>query len=85
MILANLAIGENVMPELLQEDCTVEKLTVALLPLLSDTPDRRRQVEGFARLDRIMGIAEARSGAASNSAKAADIVLAAARRGRTSD
>jgi lipid-A-disaccharide synthase len=77
VILANLAIGENVVPELLQEDCTPEKLTDALLPLIGDTPERRRQTEAFGRLDQIMGI-----GRFASSANAADIVLKAARNGR---
>ncbi len=47
VILANLVIGENVVPELLQEDCTPDKLVAALEPLLSDTPERRRQIEAF--------------------------------------
>jgi lipid-A-disaccharide synthase len=77
VILANLAIGENIVPEFLQENCTPENLTAALAPLLSDTPERRRQTEAFARLDVIMAIGEAVS-----SAKAADIVVAMARQGR---
>jgi lipid-A-disaccharide synthase len=74
VILANLVLGENAVPELLQEDCTADKLTAALVPLLSDTPERARQVEAFARLDRIMGVGEA-----APSAKAAAIVLDVAR------
>jgi lipid-A-disaccharide synthase len=74
VILANLVLGENAVPELLQEDCTVDKLTGALVPLLSDSPERARQVEAFARLDRIMGVGEA-----APSAKAAAIVLDVAR------
>ncbi len=58
-ILPNLILGENVVPELLQRDCTAEKLAAALLPLLADTPDRRRQTEAFVRLDRIMEIGQA--------------------------
>jgi len=70
VILANLVLGENVVPELLQEDCTPENLAAALEPLMSDTPERRRQIEAFARLDRIMDI-----GTTSPARKAADIVL----------
>ncbi|HTZ03833.1 MAG TPA: lipid-A-disaccharide synthase [Xanthobacteraceae bacterium] len=77
VILANLAVGENVVPELLQEACTPEKLAAALAPLVADTAERRRQIEAFGRLDAIMGI-----GAAAPSAKAAAIVLETARRGR---
>jgi lipid-A-disaccharide synthase len=77
VILANLVAGENIVPELLQEDCTADKLAAALVPILTDTPERRRQIEGFRRLDDIMAI-----GAAAPSAKAATIVLDIARRGR---
>jgi lipid-A-disaccharide synthase len=75
-ILANLVVGENVVPEFLQT-CTGENLAAALLPLLSDTPERRRQIEAFARLDTIMEI-----GSAVPSERAADIVLAQAERSR---
>ena len=51
VILANLVLGENVVPEFLQRDFTPERLAAALMPLLSDTPERRRQIEAFARLD----------------------------------
>jgi lipid-A-disaccharide synthase len=74
VILANLVLGENAVPELIQEDCTPDRLAEALLPLLSDTPERARQVEAFRRLDQIMGI-----GSAAPSARAAAIVLEVAR------
>jgi lipid-A-disaccharide synthase len=70
VILANLVLGENVVPEFLQENCIPEKLADALVPLLSDSPERRRQIEAFRRLDGIMGI-----GTASPARRAADIVL----------
>jgi lipid-A-disaccharide synthase len=60
VILANLVLGENIVPEFLQEDCTPDALAAALAPLLADTPERRRQAEAFARLDAIMRIGEAR-------------------------
>ena len=63
------------MPELVQEDCTPERLADALAPLLGDTPERRRQVEAFATLDAIMEI-----GSRAPAARAADIVLSLARR-----
>jgi lipid-A-disaccharide synthase len=77
VILANLVLGENVVPELLQHDCTPQALAEALAPLLTDTPQRRRQVEAFARLDAIMQIGRARP-----SRDAAAIVLDLAKRGR---
>jgi lipid-A-disaccharide synthase len=59
VILANLVIGENVIPEFIQEDCTPEKLAASLRDVLADTPMRRRQVEALARLDDIMATGEA--------------------------
>lgn len=76
-ILANLVIGQNVVPEFLQRDCTAENLAQALIPLLSKTPQRERQEDAFQKLDSIMGI-----GTVSPSGKAAAVVLDAARRGR---
>jgi lipid-A-disaccharide synthase len=56
VILANLVLGEMVVPEFLQRECTPENLAAALTPLFADSPERRRQVEAFARLDAVMGI-----------------------------
>jgi lipid-A-disaccharide synthase len=78
VILANLVIGEKVVPEFLQSDCTPENLAAALIPLLSETVQRQRQVEAFARLDQIMA-----TDAAAPSERAAAIVLEIARHGRT--
>jgi len=77
VILANLVVGENVVPEFLQRDCTPEKLSRALRDVLEDSPLRRRQVEAFAKLDAIMS-----TGKATPSTRAADIVLAAMRKAR---
>jgi lipid-A-disaccharide synthase len=77
VILANLVLGENIVPEFIQQDCTVENLAAALLPLLSDTPERRRQTEAFSRLDAIMEI-----GSAVPSARGAEIILREVMRGR---
>ncbi len=70
VILANLVIGENVVPEFLQEDCTPEKLAAALREVLGDSELRRRQVEAFAKIDQIMS-----TGNQPPSVRAADIVL----------
>jgi lipid-A-disaccharide synthase len=76
VILANLVIGDNVVPEFLQQDCTPEKLSPALRDVLGDSPLRRKQVEAFAKIDRIMS-----TGDQSPSARAAEIVLATMRKG----
>jgi len=60
VILTNLVLGENVVPEFIQTDCTPDKLAAALAPLLSESPERRKQVEAFARLDEVMEIGTAR-------------------------
>ena len=75
VILANLVLGENVVPEFLQEDCTPENLAKALVPLLGDTPERQRQIEAFSRLDDIMQI-----GQSAPAMRAAEIVLDVAAR-----
>jgi lipid-A-disaccharide synthase len=69
VILANLVLSEKVVPEFLQGDCTAAALADALVPLLADTPARRRQIDAFARLDGIMGLP------AEPSAKAAEVIL----------
>ncbi|WP_262032363.1 lipid-A-disaccharide synthase [Microvirga sp. Mcv34] len=58
IVLTNLVLGENIIPELIQWDCTPEKLADALLPLLGDTPERRRQIDAFGRLDALMRIGD---------------------------
>jgi lipid-A-disaccharide synthase len=77
VILANLVLGENVVPEFLQSDCTPEKLAGALLPLLLDTVERQRQVAAIGRLDAIMTV-----GGVAPSARAAASVLEVAQCGR---
>ncbi len=75
VILANLVVGENVVPEFIQEDCTPANLAPALRDVLGDTPLRARQVDAFARIDAIMS-----TGQKSPSVCAADIILAELRR-----
>ena len=57
-ILANLVLGERLVPEFHQRACTPENLAGALLQLMSDSPERRRQLDAFARLDVVMGIGQ---------------------------
>jgi lipid-A-disaccharide synthase len=77
VILANLVLGENAVPEFIQEDCSAENLAAALAPLLRDSSERRRQLEAFSRLDAIMQV-----GSSAPAARAADIVLDVARRAK---
>jgi lipid-A-disaccharide synthase len=80
VILANLVIGENVVPEFIQEDCAPQRLLPALREILTDSPLRRRQLEAFAKLDAIMS-----TGNQPPSVRAADIVLATLRKARGSN
>jgi lipid-A-disaccharide synthase len=77
VILANLVIGDNVIPEFLQQDCTPEKLAQALREVLSDSALRRKQIEAFGKIGQIMS-----TGNTPPSARAADIVLATMRKAR---
>lgn len=70
IVLANLVAGDNIFPEFIQEECTPVRLARSLAPLLSDTPERRRQLEG---LDRIA--AKMATPGTNPSEKAAEIVL----------
>jgi lipid-A-disaccharide synthase len=80
VILANLVIGENVVPEFIQQDCTPAKLAPALREVLIDSALRRRQLEAFAKIDKIMS-----TGDQPPSVRAADIVLATLGKSRRSN
>jgi len=77
VILANLVIGENVIPEFLQNDCTAARLAPAVREIIEPSEARRKQVEAFARIDSIMS-----TGNQPPSVRAADIVLAEMRKQR---
>ncbi len=63
VILTNLILGENAVPEFIQSDCTPEKLSDALAPLLRASPERQKQLAALARLDGLMEIGTARPAA----------------------
>jgi lipid-A-disaccharide synthase len=73
--LANIILGEMVMPELLQRQATAKNLADALVAIVRDSPQRRRQCEAFAKLDAIMEI-----GRAVPSERAAAAVIALSRK-----
>jgi lipid-A-disaccharide synthase len=77
VILANLVIGDNVIPEFLQENCTAEKLAPALRDVLGDSAARKKQLDAFAKIDAILS-----TGNQPPSVRAADIVLAEMRKTR---
>lgn len=71
--LPNLILGEKLFPEFMQEDATPEAMAAALRPLLADTPERRRQLAGLARVPARLAVP-----GGNPSEAAARIVLAAA-------
>jgi lipid-A-disaccharide synthase len=58
IVLTNLVLGENVVPELIQWDCTPQKLADAVEALLHEGPERTRQLKAFDRLDQLMRIGD---------------------------
>ena len=79
VILPNLILGRNVVPEFIQNDATPQALSRNLLDLLADGRARQRQLEGFAEVETIMRMAGASP--AANAVEAA-LALVAARSGR---
>jgi lipid-A-disaccharide synthase len=79
VVLANLVLGENVVPEFLQQDCTPRALAVALGEILSPTPTRLRQIEALKRVPNCLAVPAAPSESAAN------IVLEYAQQGRTAN
>jgi lipid-A-disaccharide synthase len=75
--LANIILDDMIMPELLQRQATAKNLADALVAIIQDSPQRRRQCEAFAKLDAIMEI-----GSAVPSKRAAAAVIALSRKGR---
>ncbi len=70
IILPSIILGENVIPEFLQNDFTPEKLAPILRDVLADTPVRQRQIDAFNRLEGIMSTVGKRP-----SERAAEIVV----------
>jgi lipid-A-disaccharide synthase len=75
VILANLVLGENAVPEFLQEECRAERMAPALYDLMQDGAVRQAQLDAFTRLDRIMS-----TGERTPSQRAADAVIATMRK-----
>ncbi|SDU11471.1 lipid-A-disaccharide synthase [Stappia sp. ES.058] len=71
MVLPNIILGENVVPEFLDDGASPEALAATVAPLLQASPQRDAQVAAFRRLDDEMQLGEGRSQAG----EAARIVL----------
>ena len=57
VILPNIILGENVVPEFLQQHCTAPGLAGSLAAILADGPARQAQIDAFARLEDILSLA----------------------------
>jgi len=53
--LVNLLVGHGLVPELIQEDCTPQKLATAMDELFASEETRKAQREGFRQIIKIMG------------------------------
>ncbi|MGY6644056.1 MAG: lipid-A-disaccharide synthase [Salinarimonas sp.] len=58
IVLANLILGQNVIPEFIQADCAPGPLADALRDIVTPGPARDGQLAGFARLDAAMDIGD---------------------------
>ena len=54
IVLPNLILAENAMPEFVQAECTPTILTDALAPLVTGGPARSAQLDALARIDGLM-------------------------------
>ena len=75
VILPNIILGENIVPEFLQETCSPKNLSEALIPLMQGGAERAAQIEAFHRVDQLMRLADHEA----PSEKAAEIVLSYAK------
>ncbi len=78
IVLPNLILAENAMPEFVQADCTPKRLAEALSPLLTGGAARAAQCAALARIDARMRLQDADT----PSRAAARIVLEAAERSK---
>jgi lipid-A-disaccharide synthase len=74
IVLPNLILGQNAMPELVQADCTPERLSGILLPLLAGGAERDAQLAALGAIDGLMRL----TGDDTPSRAAARVVLQAA-------
>ena len=75
IVLPNLVLGANIIPEFIQHDCVPQKLAEAMLDLVKESAARQRQCAALARLDGLMVLPEGET----PSGRAARIVIETAR------
>ncbi|GJD34696.1 lipid-A-disaccharide synthase [Methylobacterium aerolatum] len=72
IVLPNLILGRNAMPEFVQADCTPDRLAASLEPLLRGGPEREAQRAALDRMDELTILPDG----ATPSRAAAEVVLA---------
>ncbi len=72
IVLANLVLGEKLIPEFVQKQCTPDQLAAAVVPLMTQTPQRRTQKQRLAKIASRMQVGD---GSKSPGELAADVVL----------
>jgi lipid-A-disaccharide synthase len=77
ILLPNLILDARAIPELLQHDCTPQKLAEALGPLVRRSAEREAQLQALSRLDALMRLPEGDA----PSARAARLILNTIARG----
>ncbi|MEM7620813.1 MAG: lipid-A-disaccharide synthase [Pseudomonadota bacterium] len=75
VVLANLVLEENIFEEFLQNECKPNDLSRAVLPLISNTPKRQKQIHALERLEEKMILAKQSNQVVSPSDAAAQIIL----------
>lgn len=68
--LSNILLGREIVPELLQEDCNIDKLLYYAEEFLKKGSLYERQIEGFAKVRKVLGLGEQ-----TPSANACDVIL----------
>jgi lipid-A-disaccharide synthase len=82
--MVNLIAGEEIVPELVQQDFTTENIVARLNEILPDGPARDRMLEGLARVKARLRAPQAASGAAQHPAdRAAQAILSLLKRARS--
>jgi lipid-A-disaccharide synthase len=74
--MVNLIAGEEVVPELVQQDFTAEKVVARLKGILPDGPARDRMLEGLATVKARLRAPQADSGPRHPADRAAELILA---------
>ena len=85
IVLPNLILEENAIPEFLQGACTPDRLAHSIVPLLQGGPARAHQCAAFERLDQLMRPASVRSPSESAAQVIETLVAAAAARSARPD